>query len=210
VNNLYTDIRSRIPDPPVWFDENAVPRYCAFTPDEAANIYAKEVVLLRVTCQGCDREFDVCMSWGDMDGIRGVERLSKDVAERAIHYGDPPNVDCCPRGPDDEQRPAAGDRVLARGFDGLGCAAVGPRSRAGDRGHPGMGGGPMTPALRSELEGLRKAIGFALARIDEILAVPNDVAKGRTPAAIVTVLERTGREMSPREVFERSRALVAR
>lgn len=99
MNNLYTDIRSRIPDPPVWFDENAVPRYCAFTPDEAANIYAKEVVLLRVTCQGCDREFDVCMSWGDMDWIRGVERLSKDVAERAIHYGDPPNVDCCPAGP---------------------------------------------------------------------------------------------------------------
>lgn len=60
----------------------------------------------------------------------------------------------------------------------------------------------MTPALRSELEGLRKTIGFALARIDEILAVPDDVAKGRTPAAIVTVLERAGREMSPREVFE--------
>lgn len=60
----------------------------------------------------------------------------------------------------------------------------------------------MTPALRSELEGLRKTIGFALARIDEILAVPDDVAKGRTPAVIVTVLERTGREMSPREVFE--------
>lgn len=60
----------------------------------------------------------------------------------------------------------------------------------------------MTPVLRSELEGLRKVLGFALHRVNEILAVPDDTARGRTPAAIVTVLESTGHAMSPREVFD--------
>jgi hypothetical protein len=56
--------------------------------------------------------------------------------------------------------------------------------------------------LRSELEGLRKTIGFALARLDEVLAVPDGAIQGKTPAAIVKVLESTGRAMSPREVFD--------
>lgn len=99
MNHHYKDIRSRIPEEPTWFDENATPRYCPFTPDETANIYAREVVLLRVACQNCEREFDVCMSWNEMDGIRGSDRLSRDIATGAIHYGDPPNVDCCPSGP---------------------------------------------------------------------------------------------------------------
>lgn len=60
----------------------------------------------------------------------------------------------------------------------------------------------MTPALRSELEGLRRTMGLALARLDEILAVPDAAERGRTPAAIVTVLESTGHAMSPREVFD--------
>jgi hypothetical protein len=60
----------------------------------------------------------------------------------------------------------------------------------------------MTPALRSELEGLRKTMRLALARLDEILAVPDAAERGRTPAAIVTVLESTGHAMSPREVFD--------
>jgi DNA-binding transcriptional ArsR family regulator len=60
----------------------------------------------------------------------------------------------------------------------------------------------MTPALRSELEGLRKTMSLALARLDEILAVPDAAERGRTPAAIVTVLESMGRAMSSREVFD--------
>lgn len=99
MNHHYNDIRSRIAEPPSWFDENAVPRYCPFSPDETANIYAKEVVLLRVACQNCERDFDVCMSWSDMDHVRGVERLSRDIKERKIRYGDPPNVECCASGP---------------------------------------------------------------------------------------------------------------
>lgn len=60
----------------------------------------------------------------------------------------------------------------------------------------------MTPAMRSELEGLRRTMGLALARLDEILAVPDGAIQGKTPAAIVKVLESTGRAMTPREVFD--------
>jgi hypothetical protein len=60
----------------------------------------------------------------------------------------------------------------------------------------------MTPEMRLELEGIRKTLGFALSRVDELLAVPDTAARGRTPASIVAVLEGTGRWMSPREVFD--------
>jgi Fe2+ or Zn2+ uptake regulation protein len=45
-------------------------------------------------------------------------------------------------------------------------------------------------------------MGVVLARLDEILAVPDGAIQGKTPAAIVKVLESTGRAMSPREVFD--------
>lgn len=92
MNHHYSDIRSRIAEPPTWFDENAVPRYCPFSPDETANIYAKEVVLLRVSCQNCEREFDVCMTWDSGDKISGFSPLSESIPKRILHYGDPPNV----------------------------------------------------------------------------------------------------------------------
>jgi hypothetical protein len=97
VNHHYQDIRSRIPEPPLWWDEFAVPRYCPFAPREAANIYAQEVVLLRIECQRCAREFDVAGSWSMIDEARGVRRPSADVS--TLCYGDPPHVDCCPAGP---------------------------------------------------------------------------------------------------------------
>jgi Fe2+ or Zn2+ uptake regulation protein len=45
-------------------------------------------------------------------------------------------------------------------------------------------------------------MALSLARVDEILAVPDATAQGKTPAAIVKVLESVGRAMSPREVFD--------
>lgn len=100
VNHHYNDIRSRIPEPPSWWDENATPRYGTFTPDDTASIHADEIVFLRIACQNCEREFDVCMTWGRSDAVlRKVRPLSERVPERAIHYGDPPNIDCCPAGP---------------------------------------------------------------------------------------------------------------
>ena len=101
----YDDIRSRIAEEPRWFDEKAVPRYCEFHPDRTANIYAREAVLFRIRCQGCPQTFDVCMSWSM--GVR--EALARPpvtssplpglIRTGALHYGDPPNVRCCPAGP---------------------------------------------------------------------------------------------------------------
>lgn len=93
----YDDILSRIPEPPQWFDEGGVPRFVAFAPDEAANIYAKEVVLLLVECQACEREFKVCLSWSAMDHVRNIPPLSANPA--GLEYHDPPNVECCAAGP---------------------------------------------------------------------------------------------------------------
>jgi hypothetical protein len=97
MNTDYSDIRSRIPEPPNWFDEHAVPRYCPFAPSEASDIYAKEVVLLLVECQACEHEFRVCLSWSAMDGVRDIPPLSANPA--GLEYHDPPNVECCAAGP---------------------------------------------------------------------------------------------------------------
>ena len=98
MNHHYGDIRRLSSTPPIWFDENAVPRFCEFSPDEGADIYAKEIVLLRVDCQDCGHQFRVAMSWNETSQIlRGFAPLSKNI--KSLHYGDPPNIECCPSGP---------------------------------------------------------------------------------------------------------------
>jgi hypothetical protein len=125
VNNPYDDIRALTEKKPVWFDEHAVPRYCAFTPDETANIYADEVVLAEIHCQDCGREFHVCFSSNryaqyrrafssaSHEAMRDGRVLTQDqvaatlaqyslahaIETDELHYGDPPNVCCCPAGP---------------------------------------------------------------------------------------------------------------
>jgi hypothetical protein len=91
MNTEYDDIRSRIAEPPKWWDEFAVPRYCDFHPRRAANIYAREAALLLIECQACGTKFRVCMSAG-----RGVAEV---IGAGSIHYGDPPNIRCCEAGP---------------------------------------------------------------------------------------------------------------
>lgn len=93
----YADIREKIGEEPKWFDEHGVPRYCDFTPREVADIYADEVALLDIRCQSCARLFKVAMSTSAVDMAYGRRRLSANI--QALHYGDPPNVDCCPAGP---------------------------------------------------------------------------------------------------------------
>lgn len=105
MNHNYADIRSRIPTPPLWFDENAVPRYSDFAPRELSNIYADEGALVEIACQSCQMRFKVAFSRSTMDDIRarmaGFEPkpLADLIKENTIHYGDPPNVGCCPAGP---------------------------------------------------------------------------------------------------------------
>jgi hypothetical protein len=100
VNCDYADIRSKIAEQPQWFDENAVPRYCAFTPEEVSNIYASEAVLVEIGCQGCRRAFQVAFSLDRMQAqVSGNSSLADAIRERSLHYGDPPNVRCCDSGP---------------------------------------------------------------------------------------------------------------
>ena len=91
----YADIRALTDKPPSWWDEFGVPRYIVFSPLKLGNIYAKEAVLLRIACQCCSREFDVAMSWSN----RPPKPLSELIETSLIHYGDPPNVQCCDGGP---------------------------------------------------------------------------------------------------------------
>lgn len=101
VHHCYEDILSRIAEEPVWFDEHAVPRYCAFTPEKVANIYADEVALVEVTCQGCRRAFRVALSASAPATLSEwpAGPIGIKIREKTLHYGDPPNVWCCQAGP---------------------------------------------------------------------------------------------------------------
>jgi hypothetical protein len=106
MHESYSDITERIADAPLWFDEHAVPRYCPFDPSHAASVYAVEVLLVEIACQGCDRLFSVAFSFNEYDigraqdgtpWMRMRERLTPERVKE-LHYGDPPNVGCCAAG----------------------------------------------------------------------------------------------------------------
>lgn len=114
MNNSYMDIRSRIPAEPIWFDENAVPRYCEFSPEKVSDIYSDRVALVLISCQGCNHQFMVAFSSSLGTRIEFLMRagyvgkeienldndiLWKDIQNRRLHYGDPPNINCCAAGP---------------------------------------------------------------------------------------------------------------
>lgn len=113
MNHHYSDIRSLIYVPPKWWDEHAVPRYCDFSPDNLANIYAEECCLLLICCQQCGTEFKVAMSIDPMEKYANIDKskpdqipfmetydwLAEEIRSNEIHYGDPPNIDCCGAGP---------------------------------------------------------------------------------------------------------------
>lgn len=99
MNHHYRDIRDKIAEAPRWFDEAAVPRYCAFTPKETANIYANQAALVEIACQNCGERFLVAFSWSSMDRINRVPTLIQQVRDGSLHYGDPPNTGCCAAGP---------------------------------------------------------------------------------------------------------------
>ena len=92
MHTYYGDILDRIPSEPLWWDENAVPRYCEFSPNRLANIYASEAVLLLVACQiGPMHHFHVAMSRCPP----AEPDLATEIRERRIYYGDPPVVAYC-------------------------------------------------------------------------------------------------------------------
>ncbi len=98
----YGDILSRIAQPPRWFDEQGVPRYCDFAPDRIANIHAHECALLEIACQDCGQPFIVAIDQkGANEAIAIVghntqwQKLAELVRSHRIQYSDPPNVGCC-------------------------------------------------------------------------------------------------------------------
>lgn len=93
----YRDIIARC-GPPLWWDEHAVPRYVEFQPHECSDIYAQACCLMLIQCQGCEAEFKVCISEGPYDKMRNGFSLEQLVQKEVIHFGDPPNTDCCPAG----------------------------------------------------------------------------------------------------------------
>jgi hypothetical protein len=99
MNRYYADILSRISEPPIWFDENAVPRFEAFSPSMVANIYADVCLLVEIQCQSCGTVFKVAMSEGEMDRFNRRWPLYALIKNKGLHYGDPPNINCCPSGP---------------------------------------------------------------------------------------------------------------
>lgn len=96
----FDDIRSRIAEPPRWWDEHGTPRWSAFTPRETADIYARTAVLLEIACQSCGERFTVAMSESHPRTLYGhaLPSLEASVRDGSVHYGDPPNVGCCPAG----------------------------------------------------------------------------------------------------------------
>ncbi len=98
---------------PLWWDGNGVPRFSPHRPDLAPDIYAEEVVLLRIACQRCLHEQLVQMTWSPMDAVRWrireewaalrkgeqpvasavLRTLADSVRDGTIHYGDPPHHD---------------------------------------------------------------------------------------------------------------------
>ncbi len=91
----YSDIRDRINELPMWFDEHGVPRYGAFSPDRLSNIYAREAALAEISCQSCGRPFNVAMDNTYAGKGRG---LCDEIRLGRLHYGDPPNTRCCATG----------------------------------------------------------------------------------------------------------------
>ena len=104
MKTYFSDILSRIAEPPSWYDENGTPRWGDFEPDLVAGFYANEAVLMRILCQGCRRPFDVAMSRHRLDchkcGGEWVPEapLEEHVRGGTLHYRDPPNIQCCASG----------------------------------------------------------------------------------------------------------------
>jgi len=102
----YADILSRIAEPPRWWDEQGVPRYCEFAPHQLANIYANECALMAIECSGCGERIIAAIDDHTANEVRRIpwqERPRVKIADliRAgeLDYGDPPNVGCCRAGP---------------------------------------------------------------------------------------------------------------
>lgn len=98
MHQSYDDIRDKLGQP-LWWDECGVPRYVEFHPTQCNNIYANEAALLDIACQECHRRFLAAETHGPQQIMDKTPSLTEQVKGGLIHYGDPPNANCCPAGP---------------------------------------------------------------------------------------------------------------
>ena len=98
----YHDIRSRISDPILWWDDQGVPRYCEFRPEECG-VYDRVVALVEVACQACREPFRVAVTFDQLSLHQLGERYSLPTTGNigSFHYGDPPahGAEECPGNP---------------------------------------------------------------------------------------------------------------
>lgn len=94
----YNDILSRISSVPLWYDNNGGPRFDTFRPDLCSNIYADEIILLKIQCQDCHEIFLVEIHNSKSNSSQSLEYQVihyKSYIINPIHYGDPPNHNDC-------------------------------------------------------------------------------------------------------------------
>ncbi len=107
----YDDIKSRIAEPPTWYDGNGTPRYGEFKP-EMLGVYDDCAILVEIACQNCHERFLVGEGSYQMDrysaqlrtaALKGtsagdIKMLSAEeyLTRWAEHYsyGDPPAHGC--------------------------------------------------------------------------------------------------------------------
>lgn len=91
MKNNYNDILQLSAAPPLWWDENGVPRYKAFYPLTDAPLDTDEYVLTEIRCQECGKIYRVAIRQHGFS--TEPDQLAREIKVRQIDYGDPPN-DC--------------------------------------------------------------------------------------------------------------------
>jgi hypothetical protein len=102
LNRSYEDLFALTTVEPTFFQKGGVPRWGTFEPGRSTDVYAVEAATMEISCQGCDARFHVLMerrSHGE------PKTLAERILDGSIHYGDPPNVGCCPSGPSMNSEP---------------------------------------------------------------------------------------------------------
>jgi hypothetical protein len=94
----YRDITSRIPDPPIWYDEHGVPRYDQFSP-RMLGVYDSHAALYEIACQACDRRILVGVGRTGHEYIQTdtdivLRHNSLDELLQGSQFADPPRHDC--------------------------------------------------------------------------------------------------------------------
>ena len=92
--NSFKDIKQRIKEDPTWYDCNGTPRYGKFHPIMSPNIYASQVLLVKIACQACGKIFLVEMNYSMQDEIY-LKYPHKFSVDKVPHYGDPPSHPDC-------------------------------------------------------------------------------------------------------------------